>query len=105
MRLQGLLKDAEAKGASITQLNNANEDFSGTRKIPLTIVENTSEDMTIMQDEIFGPLLPILTYDSLDEALNYIKKGPRPLALYLFSFNSAEQNKVLSENSCGWCHH
>jgi coniferyl-aldehyde dehydrogenase len=100
-RLQGLLKDAESKGANITQLNNANEDFAGTRKIPLTIVENTNEDMTIMQDEIFGPLLPVLAYDSLDEAITYIKKGPRPLALYLFSFNSAEQNKVLSETHAG----
>jgi coniferyl-aldehyde dehydrogenase len=101
LRLQGLLKDADAKGANITILNHANEDFSGSRKMPLSIVENTSEDMTIMQDEIFGPLLPILTYDSLDQAIGHINSGPRPLALYLFSFNGAEQDKVLTQTHAG----
>lgn len=100
-RLQDVLTDAQSKGASITQLNNANEDFSGTRKIPLTLVENATEDMCIMQDEIFGPLMPIVTYDSMDEAINYIKGGPRPLALYLFSFNRSEQQKVLNETHAG----
>lgn len=100
-RLTHVLKDAEDKGATITQLNNANEDFSGTRKMPLTLVENTTDDMTIMQDEIFGPLLPILPYTSLDDALSFIKKGPRPLALYLFSYTNSEHDKVLSETHAG----
>lgn len=100
-RLQGYLADAQEKGAKIEPLNNANEDFSGTRKMPLTLVSNTSDDMVIMQDEIFGPLLPILTYDSLDKALEYINSHPRPLALYLFSHNRAEQSHVLKTTHAG----
>jgi coniferyl-aldehyde dehydrogenase len=101
LRLAGLLKDADAKGANITTLNHANEDFAGTRKMPLSIVQNTTEEMTIMQDEIFGPLLPILTYDNIDQAISHINDGPRPLALYLFSFNSAEQKQVLTQTHAG----
>jgi coniferyl-aldehyde dehydrogenase len=101
LRLAGLLKDAESKGANITTLNPANEDFAGTRKMPLSIVENTTEDMTIMQDEIFGPLLPILTYDNIDQAISHINDGPRPLALYLFSFNGSEQKQVLTQTHAG----
>jgi coniferyl-aldehyde dehydrogenase len=101
LRLAGLLKDAESKGANITTLNPANEDFAGTRKMPLSIVENTTEDMTIMQDEIFGPLLPILTYDYIDQAISHFNDGPRPLALYLFSFNGSEQKQVLTQTHAG----
>ncbi|NVK36512.1 MAG: coniferyl aldehyde dehydrogenase [Gammaproteobacteria bacterium] len=100
-RLQSYLKDAEEKGATIEPLNHANEDFSGTRKIPLTLVTNTTEDMVIMQDEIFGPLLPILSYDNLDDALQYINEHPRPLALYLFSHNGYEHEYVLRNTHAG----
>ena len=101
LRLSGVLKDAEEKGAKVTALNHANEDFSGTRKMPLTLVENCTPDMTIMQDEIFGPLLPIVTYDGLDNAIDYINKGPRPLALYLFSHDGSVQDKVLKNTHAG----
>ena len=100
-RLQGVLSDAQTKGAKVTVLNHANEDFSGTRKIPLTLVEDTKEEMTIRQDEIFGPLLPILTYDKLEEALTYIKERPRPLALYYFGPSKAEQNYILETTHAG----
>ncbi len=100
-RLQGNLTDAKEKGATVEPLNNANEDFSGTRKIPLTLVTNTTEEMQIMQDEIFGPLLPIVTYKSLDEALTFVNERPRPLALYLFSHNRNEQDHVMKVTHAG----
>lgn len=100
-RLNDYLKDAEEKGATIEPLNNANEDFSGTRKIPLTLVTNTTDDMVIMQDEIFGPLLPIMTYEKLEDALHYINANPRPLALYLFSHNSKEHDYVNKNTHAG----
>ncbi len=100
-RLQSYLVDATEKGAKVEPLNNADEDFSGTRKIPLTLVSNTTDDMKIMQDEIFGPLLPILTYKSLDEAVNYVNERPRPLALYLFSHNRKEQDHVMKATHAG----
>ena len=100
-RLQGYVSDAKEKGASVTPLNNANEDFSGTRKIPLTLITNTTDDMVVMQDEIFGPLLPILTYRNLNEAIEYINDNPRPLALYLFSHKGSEQEFVLENTHAG----
>ncbi len=100
-RLQGVLNDAKTKGAQVTVLNPANEDFTGTRKIPLTVLTHITDDMTIAQDEIFGPLLPILTYNQLDEALDYIKDRPRPLALYYFGPNRSEQDYVMKNTHAG----
>ncbi|EAT12997.1 coniferyl aldehyde dehydrogenase [Bermanella marisrubri] len=100
-RLTSVLKDAEDKGAQVQPLNHANEDFSGTRKIPLTLVENTRSDMSIMEDEIFGPLLPILPYSDLNEVVSFINKGPRPLALYLFSHDKREQDFILENTHAG----
>ncbi len=100
-RLQGLITDAKEKGAKVEPLNHANEDFSGTRKIPLTLITQATDDMPVMQDEIFGPILPIVTYKSLDEALNYVKERPRPLALYLFSHNKKEQDYVMKATHAG----
>src|SRR5690606_39648388 len=65
-RLQSWVKDAADKGANITVVNPAKEDFSGTRKMPLHIVQNGSADMKVMQEELFGPILPIVPYRSLD---------------------------------------
>ncbi len=100
-RLQGLLTNAKEKGATVEPLNHANEDFSGTRKMPLTLITQATNDMPVMQDEIFGPILPIVTYKSLDEALEYVKARPRPLALYLFSHDKKEHDKVLKGTHAG----
>lgn len=100
-RLKGVLSDAQTKGADVTELNHANEDFSGTRKIPMTLVTNVTDEMTIAQDEIFGPLLPILAYDDLSEALKYIKDRPRPLALYYFGPSKLEQNHIMQTTHAG----
>ncbi len=100
-RLQGLLSDAQSKGAHVTSLAPQNEDLSGTRKIAPTVVTQVSDDMTIMQDEIFGPLLPVVPYDSLEEALAFIKQRPRPLALYYFGPNRKEQSQVLTQTHAG----
>jgi len=100
-RLQSVLKDAEDKGAKITPLNHANEDFAGTRKIPLTFVEDMQSNMGIMEDEIFGPLLPILPYNELSEVITHINSGPRPLALYLFSHDRKEQDFILENTHAG----
>ncbi|MBV1920262.1 MAG: coniferyl aldehyde dehydrogenase [Pseudomonadales bacterium] len=100
-RLQGYLKDAEEKGATVIAINPANEDFTGTRKMPLTIVLNTNEDMLVEQDEIFGPILIIKPYESLDEAINYVNDRPRPLALYYFDFNDSRADYVLRHTHSG----
>lgn len=102
-RLQGYLSDAVAKGAKIVELNPSHEDFSQQpfHKIPPTLILDPSDDMAVMQDEIFGPLLPVKTYDSVDEAIAYINARPRPLGLYYFGANAAEEKSVLTRTTSG----
>ncbi|MBE5964357.1 MAG: aldehyde dehydrogenase [Lachnospira sp.] len=70
-------------------------------RIAPTIMTNVSYDDAVMQEEIFGPIMPIITYKDIDEALAYINSQPKPLALYLFSENKKMQDKVLSKCSFG----
>lgn len=102
-RLQGYLKDAKEKGAELVEVNPGNEDFSASnkRKMPLTIVRNPTDDMAVMQEEIFGPVLPIKTYKSVDEAIDYVNANDRPLGLYYFGSDKAEEQKVLSKTISG----
>ena len=101
-RLQNLLEDAENKGAKIRVAGNDDkQQLAKERRIPLTIVTETTPDMKIMQEEIFGPLLPILEAESLNESLDYISKRDRPLALYWFGKNKNKLNRVLKESISG----
>lgn len=96
-RLESYLHDAEAQGARIVPLFPEGQD----RRLPHALVLDTRDDMKIMQEEIFGPLLPVLTYRSLGEALDYINQRPRPLALYYFGYDRAEQEEVLDNTRSG----
>ena len=102
-RLKGMVADARAKGAEVIEVNPADEDFSSTnaRKMPLTILKNVTEDMTAMQEEIFGPVLPVKTYKSVGEAVDYINAHDRPLGLYYFGEDSAEREEVLTRTISG----
>ncbi|MDO7709376.1 MAG: coniferyl aldehyde dehydrogenase, partial [Gammaproteobacteria bacterium] len=102
-RLQGLLQDAKDKGATIDEINPANEDFSQQEafKIPPTLVMNPSEDMEIMQEEIFGPLLPIKEFTDINETISYVNKNDKPLGLYYFGSDQDEENHVLNRTSSG----
>jgi coniferyl-aldehyde dehydrogenase len=102
-RLMGYLDDARAKGAEIIELNPAKENFSQQpfHKIPPTIVLNPTDDMKIMKDEIFGPLLPVKTYESVDEAIGYVNDHARPLGLYYFGSDNAEEEMVLTRTTSG----
>ncbi|MNY14200.1 Aldehyde dehydrogenase [compost metagenome] len=71
------------------------------RIIEPTLMHNVTFEDAVMQEEIFGPILPILTYDSLDEAVREIKKREKPLSCYIFTNNSAIKDKLLSELSFG----
>lgn len=71
------------------------------RKIAPTILVNVKEESTVMQEEIFGPLLPIMTYDKLEDAVSYIRDHNKPLALYLFTENDKVEQDVLSQLSFG----
>ncbi|MCP3128194.1 coniferyl aldehyde dehydrogenase [Shewanella sp. KJ2020] len=99
-RLMTVLEDAKAKGASIISATDETID-STNRKLATQLIINTSEDMLLMREEIFGPLLPIIGYDSLDEAIEYINQRARPLALYVMSFDVPSQQKILQQTHSG----
>ncbi|MCS6257736.1 coniferyl aldehyde dehydrogenase [Shewanella baltica] len=99
-RLMTVLEDAKAKGAHIISATDEAID-SQHRKLATQLITNTSEDMLLMQEEIFGPLLPIIGYDSLDEAIQYINHRARPLALYVMSFDEKSQQKILQQTHSG----
>ncbi|MBL4717981.1 MAG: coniferyl aldehyde dehydrogenase [Erythrobacter sp.] len=102
-RLQELVADARDKGAEVIEVNPGNEDFSNTnaRKMPLTILKNVNDDMRAMQEEIFGPVLPVKTYRHIDEAIDYVNEHDRPLGLYYFGQDSNEREKVLTKTISG----
>jgi len=102
-RLSGYLEDARAKGALITEINPAGEDFrqQPARKLPPTLILDPSEDMQVMQEEIFGPLLPVKGYSQVEETIDYVNDHPRPLGLYYFGKDKAEERKVLTHTTSG----
>ena len=102
-RIQGYLEDAKEKGADVVEINPSNEDFSQQphHKIPPTIVLNPSEDMKIMQEEIFGPVLPVKTYKDVTEPVDYINSKDRPLGLYYFGEDAKEKDYVLENTTSG----
>ena len=102
-RIQGYIEDAKEKGAEVVEINPSNEDFTQQphHKIPPTIVLNPSDDMKIMQEEIFGPVLPVKTYKEVSEPVNYINSKDRPLGLYYFGEDNAEKEFVLENTTSG----
>jgi coniferyl-aldehyde dehydrogenase len=102
-RIMGYIDDARAKGAEIIELKPESEDLSQQehRKIAPTLILNPTDDMTVMQEEIFGPVLPVKTYRTTDEAIGYINAHDRPLGLYWFGDDESEKAKVLSATTSG----
>lgn len=102
-RLQSYLDDASEKGAEVIEINPAGEDFSATNsnKMPVYVVRNVNDDMKVMQDEIFGPILPVITYDRVDDAIQYVNDRDRPLGLYYFGESKDEQREVLDRTVSG----
>ena len=97
-RLQGLLDDAKAKGARLIATHD--ETVSGTKMVPHLLLQ-VNEDMAVMREEIFGPLLPIVPYQQVDEALAYINRHDRPLAMYWFGTDSARREQALTQTHAG----
>ena len=102
-RLMGYLEDARSKGASIIEINPAGEDLRQQphRRIPPTLVLNPTDDMKIMQEEIFGPLLPVKSYERVEDAIDYINAHDRPLGLYYFGTDETERDQVLNRTTSG----
>jgi len=102
-RLQGYLADAREKGADVVEVNPADENFTQQphHKIPPTLVLNPTEDMAVMQEEIFGPILPIMEYSETRDALDYVNTHDRPLGLYYFGEDASEKETVLNGTTSG----
>ena len=102
-RLRSYLSEAKQKGCEIIEINPADEDFEQQEhyKIPPTLLINPNDDLKVMQEEIFGPILPIKTYDSFEETINYINQKDRPLGLYYFGSNDEELTTVLEKTTSG----
>jgi len=102
-RINGYLDEARAKGAEVVEINPANEDFRQQphHKIPPTLVLNPADDLAVMQEEIFGPVMPVKTYDRVEETVDFINGRDRPLGLYYFGQDAAEQEQVLTHTTSG----
>jgi coniferyl-aldehyde dehydrogenase len=102
-RIRGYVEDARAKGATIVELKPDGEDLTQQehRKIAPTLILEPTDDMKVMQEEIFGPVLPVKSYRSVDEAIGYVNGRDRPLGLYYFGADDAEREKVLASTTPG----
>ena len=100
-RLLANVQDAEEKGAKVITINPSHDTFEGTRKLPMHVITNVSDDMRVMQEEIFGPLLPVVPYDTLDDAIAYVNDRDRPLALYYFDWDKDRAERIIQETHSG----
>tara|TARA_Y100001970_G_scaffold112339_1_gene140189 strand:- start:2835 stop:4229 length:1395 start_codon:yes stop_codon:yes gene_type:complete len=98
-RMQSYLQDAREKGASVIDLGSF--DSSEKNTITTKVVMNVNESMRIMQEEIFGPLLPIMVYDELQEVVDYVNSHDHPLGLYFFGNKKSEQNFIIENTRSG----
>ena len=97
-RIEGYLENAKGMGAKVVAGGNTDR---SKRFIAPTVLCDVSMDSLVMKEEIFGPLMPIVTYKTMDEAIGFINKREKPLALYLFSYNKKNQKRLTEETSSG----
>ncbi|MBI1416177.1 MAG: aldehyde dehydrogenase family protein [Limimaricola sp.] len=97
-RLKGLLDEAVARGARVLQGGEVDE---ATKYIAPTILTDTTEAMGVSQEELFGPILPLIVYDEIDAVIARINAGPKPLTLYVFERDRAFAEDVIARTSAG----
>jgi coniferyl-aldehyde dehydrogenase len=102
-RIMGYIDEAKSKGAQVVEINPMGENFAQQphHKIPPHIIVDPSDDLSVMQDEIFGPILPIKSYSDTKQAVDYINAHDRPLGLYYFGEDAAEKDLVLNNTTSG----
>ena len=102
-RLQGYVEEAKEKGFEVIEINPSNEDFSqqAYHKIPPTLIVDPDDSLSVMKEEIFGPILSVKTYDSIKDTVDYINSKDRPLGLYYFGDDKEEMQNVLENTTSG----
>jgi len=101
LRLQGLLQEAKDRRSHIVPLEPDGRIDQATRRMPMSLVIDPASDLRIMREEIFGPILPVVPYDNVAEAVEMINAGDRPLGLYVFGEDQAVIDKVLADTISG----
>ncbi|MBA5686665.1 coniferyl aldehyde dehydrogenase [Rugamonas apoptosis] len=96
-RLHRMLADARAKGGRVI----ACEEGAHGQRLPLHLVLDASDDMAVCREEIFGPILPVIAYDDVEQVIAYVNERPRPLALYWFGANKAESEALRRRTHAG----
>lgn len=99
-RLKALVAEAKDAGAKVVEIGSSNA-LDPRRKMPVTLVINPPQSTTLMKEEIFGPVLPVLSIANREEAINHINKGDRPLALYWFGADNSARDDVLRRTIAG----
>jgi coniferyl-aldehyde dehydrogenase len=99
-RVSGLLEEARERGCEIVQLGEGVIDRD-SRRMPVSLVIDPDDGLGVMREEIFGPILPVKPYDSLDEAIGYVNAGERPLGLYVFTDDDENAQHVLNQTVSG----
>lgn len=100
-RIERLLDDARAAGADVRALEESGDVDPAARQLPLSLILDPPDDIALMREEIFGPILPIKAYDDLDEAIDHVNSGERPLGLYVFAKDEAVADDVLRRTTSG----
>ena len=102
-RISGYVAEARAGGAQVIELKPDSEDLSQQehRRIAPTLIIEPTDDMRVMKEEIFGPVLPVKGYASMDEAMAYVNDHARPLGLYYFGADAGERESVLNRTTSG----
>ena len=101
-RLNRMIEEAREDGAEIIRINPDGETLeSSARKIPPTLILRPNPTLSVMQEEIFGPILPVLSYEKIEEAIEFVQHRARPLALYLFTEKARERERILRETVSG----
>ena len=102
-RLNGYVDEAKNAGAEVVEINPAQEDFrqQPAHKIAPTLVLNPSDDLAVMQEEIFGPVLPVKSYADVQDTIDYVNAHDRPLGLYYFGADQAEASHVVNHTTSG----
>jgi len=102
-RLQGYVEEAKEKGFEVIEINPSNEDFSqqAYHKIPPTLIVDPDDSLSVMKEEIFGPILSVKTYESIEDTVDYINSKDRPLGLYYFGDDKEEMQNVLENTTSG----
>jgi coniferyl-aldehyde dehydrogenase len=100
-RIQRMLDEAGERGCDVRPLEASPLSDQSSRQMPLSLVIDPPDDLALMQEEVFGPVLPIKAYDELDEAIDRVNAGERPLALYAFTKNEALADDILRRTTSG----